>query len=91
MPDAAPTSNLNNLIPNYIIKFEQPNKNDNDKQNPKIKLPALNWHNQNPNITTIQMLTVSLQWLYGECERGNLVICDSNGHVIVSVAWYKYT
>jgi len=26
-----------------------------------------------------------------KCERGNLVICDSNGYVIVSVAWYTDT
>jgi len=24
-------------------------------------------------------------------ERGNLVMCDSNGYVSVSVAWYMYT
>ena len=51
---------------NYIIKFEQPNKNDNNKHNPHTKLPLLNWHNQNPNITTVQMLIVLLQWLCGE-------------------------
>ena len=44
-PDAVPTPNLTNIILNYIIKFEQPNKNDNNKQNPHTKLPLLNWHN----------------------------------------------
>ena len=31
---------------------------DDDKHNPQTKLPVLNWHNQNPNITTAEMLTV---------------------------------
>jgi len=30
------------------------------------KLPALNWHNQYPNIATVQMLMVLLQPLFGE-------------------------
>jgi hypothetical protein len=34
-----------------------------DKQKPQFKLPVLNWHNQNPNITTVEKLTVLLQWL----------------------------
>ena len=33
---------------------------------PHTKLPLSNRHNQNPNITTVQMLTVLLQWLCGE-------------------------
>jgi len=33
----------------------------NNKHNPQAKPPALNWHNQNPNITTVQMLMVLLQ------------------------------
>jgi len=33
-PDEVPTSNLNNLILNYITEFEKPNKNDNNKHNP---------------------------------------------------------
>jgi len=66
MPDAVPTSHLTNLILNYIIKFEQPNKNDNNKHNPQTKLPLLNRNNQNHNITTVQMLMVLLQWLCGE-------------------------
>jgi len=59
------SSNLTNLILNYIIKFEQANKNDNNKHNSHTKLPLLNRHNQNPNITRVQMLMVLLQWL---CE-----------------------
>ena len=39
---------------------------DNNKHNPLTKLPLLNRHNQNPNITTAQMLMVLLQWLCGE-------------------------
>ena len=66
IPDAVPTSNVTNLILNYTIKFEQPNENDNNKHNPHAQLPLLNWHNQNPNITTVQMLMVLLQWLCGE-------------------------
>jgi len=33
-PDEAPTSYLTWLIPNYVIKFEQQNINDNNKQKP---------------------------------------------------------
>jgi len=60
------SSNLTNIILNYVIKFEQPNKNNNNKHNPHTKLPLLNWHNQNPNITTVQVLLVLMQWLCGE-------------------------
>ena len=38
----------------------------NNKHNLQPKTPLLDWHNQNPNITTVQMLTVLLQWLCGE-------------------------
>jgi len=62
----SPNPNFTKLILNYIIKFEQPNKSDNNKHNPHTKLPLLNRHNQHPNITTVQMLTVLLQWLCGE-------------------------
>jgi len=55
-----------NLFQNYVIKLEEPNKNDKNKHHPQAKLPALNWHNQNPNITTLQMLMMLLQWLCGE-------------------------
>ena len=34
---------------------------DNNKHNPHTKLRLLNKHNQNPNITTVQMLMVLLQ------------------------------
>ena len=61
IPDEVPTSQQTNLMLNYIIKFEQPNKNDNNKHNPHTKLPLLNRHKQNPNITTVQMLMVLLQ------------------------------
>jgi hypothetical protein len=31
---------------------------DDAKHNPQTELPVLNWHNENPNITTAEMLTV---------------------------------
>jgi len=65
-PDEIPTSNLTKRILNYIINFEQPIKNDNNKYNPQAKMPLLNRHNQNPNITTAEMLMVLLQWLYSK-------------------------
>ena len=34
---------------------------DDDKHNPPAKLPVLNWHNQNTNITEVKILTVLLQ------------------------------
>jgi len=33
---------------------------DEYKHNPQAKLSVLNWHNQNTNITTVEMLTVLL-------------------------------
>jgi len=33
---------------------------DKYKHNPQAKLHVLNWHKQNPNITTVEMLTVLL-------------------------------
>ena len=39
--------NSNNQTTNLILD---------DKHNPQAKLPVLNWHNQNPNITTVEML-----------------------------------
>jgi len=32
------------------------------KHNAQATLSVLNWHNQNPNITTVEMLTVLIQW-----------------------------
>jgi len=58
----------------------------NNKHNPQVKMPLLNRHNQNANITTLQMLMVLLQLLCGEVWEVNLVICDSNGHVSLYVA-----
>ena len=49
------------------IKFEQRKNLAHDaKHNPQTKLPVLNWHNQNPNITTAEMLTVLPPWLCGK-------------------------
>jgi len=69
-PDAAPTSNLNKFMLKCIIKFEQLNKRDRDKHNPHTKIPLLSRHNQNSNITTVQMLMVLLQLLHGEVWEG---------------------
>jgi hypothetical protein len=57
-----PQTPLTLTLSTYIT-FEQPNKNsvDDDKYNPETKLYVLNWHNQNPNTTTIEKLTVLLQ------------------------------
>ena len=49
----------------------------------------LNWHNQNTNITTVETLTVLLQWLGSKIwEESSFFFCDSTGYDIVSVAWY---
>jgi len=40
--------------------LKQKNLVDDDKHNPQAKLPVLNWHNQNPNINTVEILTVFL-------------------------------
>jgi len=39
--------NLNNQTKNLV---------EGDKHNPQAKTLVLNWHNQNPNITTVEML-----------------------------------
>jgi hypothetical protein len=58
--------------------------------NPHSKLPVLNWHNQNPNITTVEMLIVLYSDIVVKCERVNLVICDSIEYVIVPEACYTF-
>jgi len=42
--------------------LEPPHKNsaEDDKHNHQAKMSVLNWHNQNTNLTTIEMLTVLL-------------------------------
>ena len=64
--DEAPTSSLTKLMLKYIITFAEPNKNDNDKDKRHAKMHLLIRHNQNPNITKVQMLMVLLQWVCGE-------------------------
>ena len=90
-PDEVPTSHLTNPILNYIIKFEQPNKNDNNKHNLHTKLPLLNWHNQNPNITTVQMLMVLMQWLCGEVSEREFSYVWQQRICYCVVAWDTYT
>ena len=36
---------------------------DDEKNNLQDKLPALKWHNQNTNTTSVEMLLVLGQWL----------------------------
>ena len=49
-----------------ILNWNERKNSVNDKHNPQAKLPVLNRHNQNTNITTVQMLMVLLQWLCGK-------------------------
>jgi hypothetical protein len=64
------TSNLKPHQPylTTLLNLNNQTKNidDDGKHNPQTKLPVLNWHNQNPNITTVEMLLVLLQWLCTE-------------------------
>ena len=90
-PDEIPTSNLTNPILNYIIIFEQLNKNDYNKHNPHTKLPLLNRHNQNPNTTTVQMLMVLLQWLCSEVWEREFSYVWQQRICHCVVAWYTYT
>ena len=50
------------IITIQILNSNNQTKNSvhDDKHNPQAKLPALNWHNQNPNITAAEMLMVLL-------------------------------
>jgi len=52
-------------------------------------MPLLNWHHQKPNITTVEMFVLLLQWLYISLTV-NLVICANIGYAILSAAWYTY-
>ena len=81
------------IIRIHILNSNNHTKNSvhDDKHNPQAKQPALNWHNQNPNITEVEMLMVLCSDCVVKCDRVNFVICDSNRYVIVSVAWYTYT
>jgi hypothetical protein len=42
----------------HILNWNHHTKNTvvDDKHKPQAKLPVLNWHNQNPHITTVEML-----------------------------------
>jgi len=65
---------------NSYLKFHQPysklhilitnNKTENlvedDKHNPQDKMLVLNWHNQNLNITTVEMSIVLHHWLFSK-------------------------
>jgi len=93
------TNNWNTKLTyhSYITYFKlEPQKIkhfvDDNKYNNEDKLPILNSHHQNTNRCTVQMLIMLLQWLCTvvKTERVNLVIHDSNGFVIKSVAWYTY-
>jgi hypothetical protein len=55
------------------------------------KVLVLNWHNQNPNKSTVEMLKVLLQWLCSKAWEREFSLPDSNAYVIMSVAWYAYT
>jgi hypothetical protein len=48
----------------YIYEILNTNQTKNlvedDKPNPQAKTLVLNWHNQNPNIATVEMLEVLL-------------------------------
>ena len=50
------------IITIHILNSNNQTKNlvHDDKHNPQAKQPALNWHNQNPNITAAEMLMVLL-------------------------------
>ena len=49
-----------------ILNWNERKNSVNDKHNPQAKLPVLNWHHWNTNITTVKMLIVLLQWLCSE-------------------------
>jgi hypothetical protein len=74
----------------HILNLNKQTKNfdDDGKHNLQAKKPEQKWHTQNPNITTVEMLMAFCSNCVMKCERVNFVICDSNGYVTVSVAWY---
>ena len=56
--------NSNHIITNHNLHYITPSKKKLSQQwqtQPQAKLPVLNWHNQNPNITTVETLIVLLQ------------------------------
>jgi hypothetical protein len=54
--------------PKLKIHTLNPNQTKNlvedDEHNPHVKTLVLNWHNQNPNTTTVEKLKVLLKQLY---------------------------
>jgi len=63
-PNKTQTTNITNPKLNYINYIGKSKGEgeliDDDKHNHQAKLPVLNWHNQNSNITTVEMLIVLL-------------------------------
>jgi hypothetical protein len=63
-PIETETTNITNCKLNYIYETGTTKQNtllSMTKTIPPAKLTVLNWHNQKPNITTVEMLTVLLQ------------------------------
>jgi len=55
----------------------------------KLNTLALNWHNQNSSITTVENCYYSEGVVNSEII--NLVICDRNGYFIISLALHTST
>ena len=53
-----------------LISNQTKNLVDDDKHNHQAKRPLWNWQNQKPNIITVEMLIVLLQWLCSEVWEG---------------------
>jgi len=51
------------------------------------KILVLNWHNQNPNVITVELLKVLLQSVHSKVWEREFNHPDSNAYVILSVAW----
>jgi len=54
------------------------------------KILVLDLHNQNPNITTVEMLKVLLQWLHSNAWESEFSHPWQQWICHLSVAWYTY-
>jgi len=64
------TSNLKCHQPSPQLHILNSNKQTKLKMKNLDKMLVLNWHNQNSNITTVEMLKVFLQWLCSKAWEG---------------------
>jgi len=67
------TSNITNPILNYIYLTLTIKQKTCSKMTNLAKMLVLNWHNQNLNIITVEMLKVLLHWLCSKAWESEFI------------------